>query len=84
MSDPEYILPQDRSIDAADCQRLLEAIKAGKLDEFDLKNEINAQWTKGYEQGANRESCLSEIREAGARLEALLEARNIIQKANEA
>jgi len=45
------ILPQDESITAADCQRLLNKIKAGEVDEFDLKNEINAQWTKGYSHG---------------------------------
>ena len=45
------ILPQDTSITAADCQRLLEKIKAGEVDEFDLKNEINAQWNKGYSHG---------------------------------
>jgi hypothetical protein len=39
----DYILPQDQSISAADCLRLLEMIKAGKVDEFDLKNEINAK-----------------------------------------
>lgn len=70
----DYILPQDSSITASDCLRLLEAIKRGELDEFDLKNEINAQWTWGYEQGAEK------AREQGAsthkvfsRLEALLD-----------
>ena len=48
----EYILPQDRSLRASHCRQLIEKIKAGELDEFDLKNEINAQWNKGYSQGA--------------------------------
>tara|TARA_Y100001935_G_C17205176_1_gene457165 strand:+ start:237 stop:503 length:267 start_codon:yes stop_codon:yes gene_type:complete len=51
MEDYKYILPQEGSITANDCSRLLAAIQAGKLDEFDLKNEINAQWTKGYNFG---------------------------------
>lgn len=74
------ILPQDRSINAGDCLRLLEAIKAGELDEFDLKNEINAQWTNGYEQGAEKARELGGAREALARLEALLEVRVALGK----
>lgn len=53
--DYQYILPQDRSICAMDCLELLEAIQANKLDEFDLKNEINAQWTCGYNQRAKED-----------------------------
>lgn len=59
----EMILPQDKSIAANDCQRLLEKIKAGEVDEFDLKNEINAQWTKGYSHGkaeARREAAANQ------------------------
>ena len=51
MEDYKYILPQEDSITANDCARLFEAIQAGEIDEFDLKNEINAQWTKGYNFG---------------------------------
>jgi len=69
----DYILPQDRSINASDCLRLLEKIKAGELDEFDLKNEINAQWNRGYSEGAEhvRQQGAS-TRETLLRLEALL------------
>lgn len=57
-----YILPQsdDDSITANDCQQLLDAIKRGELDEMDLKNEINAQWRKGYRYG-RRESAREHV-----------------------
>lgn len=54
MTERKYILPQNQSITAQDCHKLLEAIQRGDLDEFDLKNEINAQWNLGYQLGARR------------------------------
>jgi len=82
----DYILPQDRSINAGDCLRLLEKIKAGELDEFDLKNEINAQRTKGYQQGAEQvrdELALTSTRETMLRLEALLSKVDLGKDENE-
>lgn len=68
------ILPTDRSITANDCQRLLDAIQRGELDELDLKNEINAQWNYGYncgKRGASQEA--KELKKHLDRLEKLTE-----------
>jgi len=67
------ILPDDRCITQNDCERLIEAIKRGELDELDLKNEINQQWNYGYRAGklAGQESKvqLEEVVEAQKKLD---------------
>jgi len=76
MSSDKTILPTDRSINASDCRKLLNAIKRGEVDEFALKNEINAQWRCGVayqrELGkTSRDTRATLIRALKARLDAL-------------
>ena len=84
--DVNYILPQEGSITAADCLRLLQAIQRGELDEFDLKNEINAQWRKGYRHGKQQsDNSVAELKNLVAELDKVrqeLELKKIERKEN--